>query len=213
MAIGPAASAIAANGNDDSATALNGVAAAGYGNHDIALAAGDKAGALGGDYDSALQWGKDAFALAGDGNGNFADVMGAGSGDFTGGGFDGDNLAYAGGNTGVFANYNIASVLGIHNAVAGNDLLNAGTTAGDYDIATVFGTDNVTANATGADGQTTSPARRVMKPAVPPWRVRRHNQRCHSQRRRVRLTQRRHNQRRPPPYRTDNRSCPAQPTH
>jgi hypothetical protein len=153
LATGPAASAIAENGNYDSATALNGVAGAGFGNHDAAFAIGDHAGAMGGDYDSALQWGNNAFALAGYGNGNSADVIGAGSGNFTGGGFSGDNLAYAGGTTGLSANYNIASLLGDNsNAVAGNDLLNAGTTTGDHDIATVFGMDNVSANATGADG-------------------------------------------------------------
>jgi PE-PPE domain len=153
LAIGPAASAVAAHGNYDSATALSGIADAGYGNHDVAFAIGDNAGALGGDYDSALQWGKDAFALAGYGNGNFADVMGAGSGDFTGGGFNGYDLGYAGGTTSLFANYGIASVLGNNsNAVAGNDLLNGGTTVGDHDIASVFGQDNVTANATGAGG-------------------------------------------------------------
>ena len=154
LATGPAASAIAENGNYDSATALNGVAAAGFGNHDVALATGDQAGALGGDYDSALQWGKDAFALAGYGNGNFSDAMGAGSGNFTGGDFSGHNLAYAGGTTGVWGHDDIASVLGnSSNAVAGSDLLNNGTTAYDHDIATVFGEDNDTANATGAGGQ------------------------------------------------------------
>jgi hypothetical protein len=153
LAIGPAASAIATNGNDDSATALNGIAAAGYGNHDVALAIGDHAGALGGDYDSALQWGRDAYALAGDGDGNFANVMGAGSGDFTGGGFNGYDLGFAGGTASLWANHDIASVFGDNsNAVAGSDLLHGGTTVGDHDIASVFGMNNVTANATGANG-------------------------------------------------------------
>ncbi|MGB6209481.1 PE-PPE domain-containing protein, partial [Mycobacterium sp.] len=92
--------------------------------------------------------------FTGDGARRDADGIGAGSGDFTGGGFDGYNLAYAGGTSGVWGNDDIASVLGnSSNAVAGSDLLNNGTTAYDHDIATVFGEDNDTANATGAGGQ------------------------------------------------------------
>ena len=155
LAIGPAASATAADGNDNSATALFGTAAAGFGNHDVAFAIGDNAGALGGDQNSAYQLGTNAYTLAGDGNGNFADGIGAGSGDFTGGGFNGYNLVYAGGNSGFWGNDNIASVLlgNSSSAVAGSDLLHNATTAFDNDIATVFGVNNETANATGAGGQ------------------------------------------------------------
>jgi hypothetical protein len=152
LAIGPDASAVATNGNYDSATAVNGIASAGYGNHDAALAIGDKAGALGGDYNTAFQWGQDEYALAGDGSNNFASGIGAGSGDFTGGGFNGYNLAYAGGTHDLWGGHNIASLLGNNgNALAGNDLLNGGASVGNYDIASVFGLNNTTANATGAD--------------------------------------------------------------